>query len=113
MTNEYEPTPEEIDDAMQRYLDMGVMEVVGQDENGEDILRLTELADVLAPELAEIWRASQRDEIEEALMGLVEKGLVEFEYPDVTLEPVFRLTDDGKAVADEIIRDYPHFKPLL
>lgn len=101
--DEREITDEEIDAQIAHYVDIGVLEFTGMDESGEAIYRVTEVAEFLAPELVAAMKAEQMEEIDSTLMELVEDGLVEFEYSDVSLEPRFRLTERGKQYAEEIL----------
>lgn len=85
---------ENSDDKMYEYLQMGVIEVVGIEEDGEFIFKITELAQELAPELWEV----HVEEVDKIFMELFEKGLVNITYNE-NLEAEFELTEEGKSVA--------------
>ena len=85
---------ENSDDKMYEYLQMGVIEVVGIEEDGEFIFKITELAQELAPELWEV----HVEEVDKIFMELFDKGLVNITYNE-NLEAEFELTEEGKSVA--------------
>ena len=84
----------EEDEYLQNYIDMGVIEVVGIDPSGEFLLSITDKAKELAPEL---WQ-THLDYVDETLMNLFDKGLVEIEY-DEELNANFKITEEGKELA--------------
>ena len=87
---------EDSDDKMYEYLQMGVIEVVGIEEDGEFIFKITELAQELAPELWEV----HVEEVDKIFMELFDKGLVNITYNE-NLEAEFELTEEGKSVAKQ------------
>jgi len=84
------------DDKMYEYLQMGVIEVVGIEEDGEFIFKITELAKELAPELWEV----HTEELDKIFLELFDKGLVNITYNE-NLEAEFELTEEGRSVARE------------
>ena len=76
---------------LDRYIEIGAIEVVGVDEGGEFILSITEAAKELAPEL---WVAHV-NHIDETLINLYKKGLMTVEY-DENLDATFSLSEEGK-----------------
>lgn len=87
---------EDSDDKMYDYLQLGVIEVVGIEEDGEFIFRITELAKDLAPELWEI----HVEEVDKIFLELFDMGLVNITYNE-NLEAEFELTEEGKKVAKQ------------
>jgi hypothetical protein len=81
---------------LDRYIEIGAIEVVGVDESGEFILQITEAAKELAPEL---W-AAHMNHIDETLIGLYKAGLMKVEYDD-NLEATFSLSEEGMEVAKQ------------
>ena len=79
-----------------RYIEIGAIDVVGVDENGEFILSITDAAKELAPEL---WKAHM-NHIDETLLSLYKSGLMQVEY-DENLEAVFSLRKEGFEVAKQ------------
>jgi len=88
--------PDESDEKLAYYLEVGAVSLEGMDENGEMIYSITELAKEIAPEL---WQ-SHIEYVDKSLMELYEQGLVEVEY-DENLEATLHLTDEGHRVAKE------------
>lgn len=94
---------EDWQEKLQYYVDLGVVEWEGLDENGEPIYSINESAEELAPEL---WE-SHMNHIDTALTALYEEGLLEVEY-DEDLEPMFRISPDGYQRAKEYgLIDFP------
>jgi hypothetical protein len=89
---------DEMDEDMklEYYIEIGAIELVGMDENGEIIYEITEAAEHLAPEL---WQ-SHIDYVDSQLLDLYEKGLLSVEY-DENLEASISLTEDGYRIAKE------------
>jgi hypothetical protein len=85
------------DDALDYYIEIGVVEVSGIDEEGEFIFKVTPKAKELAPQL---WEAHEKH-VDEVLLGLFEEGLLNVSYNE-NLEAHIELTDEGKQIA----RDY-------
>ncbi len=88
--------PDESDEKLAYYLEVGAVSLEGMDENGEMIYSITELAKEIAPEL---WQ-SHIEYVDRSLMELYEQGLVEVEY-DENLEATLHLTEEGHRVAKE------------
>jgi hypothetical protein len=84
------------DDKMYEYLQMGAIEVVGIEDDGEFIFRITELAKDLAPEL---WEAHV-EEVDKVFLELFDLGLISITYNE-NLEAEFQLTEEGKMKAKE------------
>lgn len=72
------------------YIEIGAISVMGIDDDGEFIYQITEKAKDIAPEL---WEA-HLNYVDDAMMELYKKDLVEIEY-DENLEPTFRLGRKG------------------
>lgn len=75
---------------------MGVIEVVGIEEDGEFIFKITDLAKEIAPELWEV----HVEEVDKIFMELFDMGLVNITYNE-NLEAEFELTEEGKSVAKQ------------
>jgi len=88
--------PDESDEKLAYYLEVGAVSLEGMDENGEMIYSITELAKEIAPEL---WQ-SHIEYVDRSLMELYEQGLVELEYNE-NLEATLHLTEEGHRVAKE------------
>jgi hypothetical protein len=88
--------PDESDEKLAYYLEIGAVSLEGIDENGEMIYSITEVAKDLAPEL---WEA-HTEYVDRSLMELYEQGLVEVEYNE-NLEATLHLTEEGHKVAKE------------
>jgi hypothetical protein len=87
----------EDDMELQHYLDIGAVTVEGVDENGEIIFAIHEKAKDIAPEL---WEAHIRY-VDESLLKLYEKGLMEVEYNE-DLEAILHLSPEGQKLAKEM-----------
>jgi hypothetical protein len=85
------------DEMLAYYLEMGVVNLEGMDENGEMVYSIDqELAQEYAPEL---WQ-SHINYVDKSLMELYEAGLVEIEY-DENLEATLHLSPEGHKIAKE------------
>ena len=84
------------DDKMYEYLQLGAIEVVGIEEDGEFIFKVTELAKEVAPELWQI----HTEEIDRVFLELFDMGLVNITYNE-NLEAEFELTEEGRRAAKE------------
>lgn len=84
--------PEE--ERMGYYLEIGAIELVGMDEHGEMIFKITDKAETIAPEL---WEA-HHEYVDRSLMELYEKGLIKVHY-DENLEALIEMTEEGKEIA--------------
>jgi len=82
---------------MEHYLEIGAISLAGMDENGEIIYAIEDKAKELAPEL---WEAHIRY-VDESLMKLYKKGLMEVEY-DENLEATLHISPEGQIIAREM-----------
>jgi len=85
------------EDKMEYYLSIGAIELSGMDEDGEFIFNITDRAKKLAPEL---WRAHE-EHVNESLVSLYNKGLINVTYND-NLEAIIEMSDEGKRAAKEM-----------
>jgi hypothetical protein len=90
---------EDREDEMQleHYLEIGAISLAGMDENGEIIYAIEDKAKEIAPEL---WEAHIRY-VDESLMQLYEKGLLQVEY-DENLEAMLHISPEGQKIAKEM-----------
>lgn len=88
---------EDFGDRLDYYLSIGVVNLVGVDEDGEIVYEITEKAETEAPEL---W-AAHRDYVDKALIDLYEKGLISIEYTE-DLEAMINLSPEGYEAAKEL-----------
>ena len=79
-----------VEEKLSYYLEIGAVELVGVDENGEIIYQVTENAKTDAPEL---WESHQKY-VDDALIGLLERGLINVEYNE-NLEAIINLNEEG------------------
>jgi hypothetical protein len=79
-----------MDDIIGHYIEIGAIEIAGVDKDGEILFSITEKAKEIAPEL---WESHQ-EHIDNTLIDLYEKGLIEVEY-DENLEAGIRLSEAG------------------
>ena len=84
------------EDMMGKYMEMGVIEMVGMDPNGELILAITDKAKILAPEL---WEAHQ-EHVDQTLVQLYKMGLIKVEYNE-NLEAIISMSPEGQHLARE------------
>jgi len=82
---------------LEHYLEIGAITLEGMDENGELIFAIDEKAKDIAPEL---WEA-HTSYVDETLVKLYEKGLMEVEY-DENLEATLHLSPEGQKLAKEL-----------
>lgn len=87
---------DEDDRRLEYYMSIGAVELAGMDEEGEIIFAITEKAKEIAPEL---WEAHEKH-IDESLMELYRRGVIEIEY-DENLEASFKISEEGKRLAKE------------
>jgi DNA-binding PadR family transcriptional regulator len=85
-----------MDEIMEYYLEIGAIEISGVDKDGEILFSITEKAKELAPEL---WQSHQ-EHIDETLIDLYKKGLIEIEYNE-NLEAGIKLSDAGIEASKE------------
>lgn len=79
------------------YLDIGAISIEGMDEKGELIFAIHEKAKDIAPEL---WEA-HISYVDESLLKLYEKGLMQVEYNE-DLEAMLHLSPEGQELAKEM-----------
>jgi hypothetical protein len=82
---------------LEHYLEIGAISVEGMDEKGELIFAIHEKAKDVAPEL---WEAHIRY-VDESLLKLYEKGLMQVEYNE-DLEAMLHLSPEGQKLAKEM-----------
>ena len=87
---EYMSEEQYVEEKLSYYLEIGAVELVGVDENGEIIYQVTENAKTDAPEL---WESHQKY-VDDALIGLLERGLINVEYNE-NLEAIINLNEEG------------------
>jgi hypothetical protein len=78
------------DEKLAFYLEIGAIEVMGIEDDGEFIFKITDAAKELAPEL---WEAHE-DHVNSTLVELYEKGLINVSY-DESLEAIIEITPEG------------------
>jgi hypothetical protein len=78
------------DEKLSFYLEIGAIEVMGIEDDGEFIFKITDAAKELAPEL---WEAHE-DHVNSTLIELYEKGLINVSY-DESLEAIIEITPEG------------------
>lgn len=81
---------------LEYYIEIGAVELIGVNKDGEIIYEITEEAEHLAPEL---WE-SHLQYVDNKLLDLYEKGLLSVEY-DENLDALISLTEEGYAIAVE------------
>ena len=81
------------DEKLAYYLEIGAIEVVGIEDDGEFIFKINDSAKNLAPEL---WDAHE-DHVNSTLLELYEKGLINVSY-DESLEAIIEITPEGMNV---------------
>ena len=84
------------------YIEIGAVSVEGVDKDGEIMYAITESAKEIAPEL---WEAHVQF-VDETLLNLYEKGLIEVEY-DENLDAYIHMSEKGY----EIAREYGLIEP--
>ena len=82
--------------SLEHYIEIGAVDIAGMDEEGEILFAITEKAKDIAPEL---WDAHQRH-IDDSLMELYKRGLIEIEYNE-DLEAGVRMSEEGLRLAKE------------
>lgn len=86
----------ESDDKLAHYIEIGAVEIVGVEDDGEFIFKITEKAMELAPEL---WGA-HKEHVDEVLVDLFQRDLLTISYNE-DLEALIELTPEGRKVAQE------------
>jgi hypothetical protein len=87
---------EQASDLFDHYVAIGAVELDGVAEDGELMFKINDIAKEIAPELWEMHVAM----VDETIMELYKKELVEIEY-DESLNANIRITDDGIKVLRE------------
>jgi hypothetical protein len=85
---------DDYDERLAYYIEIGAIDPVGLDEDGEVIFQVTEKAKELIPE---IWEAHAKY-VDETLIELYKKNLISVEY-DENLEATITLTEEAKKIA--------------
>lgn len=88
---------EDFEKDINRYIEMGVINVEGVDQDGEIIYSIDESAKDLAPEL---WESHQ-SYVDRGLLDLYNRGLIQVEY-DENLEATIWLSEEGKEIAEKM-----------
>ena len=86
----------EDDELLAHYIEIGVVEIAGMQEDGELIFAINESAKELAPEL---WQAHS-EYIDDTLVELYEEGYITVEYNE-NLEATIGLSTEGIKIAKE------------
>ena len=76
------------------YLEIGAVELVGMDPDGEIVYRITDKAEELAPELMQ----AHQEYIDKTLLELYEKDLISIEYNE-NLEAIISISPEGVEIA--------------
>lgn len=87
---------DEDNEKLAHYLEIGVVELAGMDENGELIYAIHETAKELAPEL---WEAHM-EYVDRELVELYQMGYVKVDY-DENLEATISLSPEGVRIAKQ------------
>lgn len=95
--DDFDITPEDYDKLMEHYIEIGAITVNGINHDGSFIYVVTEAAKEIAPELWEV----HHEMIDEALLELFDKGLIDIEY-DEDLNVNMKVSDDGKKMMYEL-----------
>ena len=85
------------DEILAHYIEIGAITFEGLDENNEYVYSISETAKEIAPDL---W-AAHIEYIDNTLIDLYSKGLLEVEY-DENLEATFRISGEGIEIAKEV-----------
>lgn len=87
----------EEDERLNYYLEIGAVKLIGVDESGEFIFRITEEAETLAPDLY----AAHSAHVDESLIELYKAGLVNITY-DENLEATIEMSPEGHIRAKQM-----------
>ena len=89
------------------YMEIGAVNLVGMNDDGEAVYEITELAKELAPEL---WEAHV-NHVDNMIKSLYQDGLIDVEY-DENLTAYFRLNKDGMDILKDlgISHNYNHYQ---
>ena len=97
MEDNFEVDPEEFDRLMEHYTEIGAIAINGINDDGSFIYVVTEKAKEIAPELWEV----HHDMIDEALLDLFDKGLIDIEY-DEELNVKMKVSDEATKLMYEL-----------
>lgn len=86
----------EDDELLAHYIEIGVIEIAGMQEDGELIFAINDSAKELAPEL---WQAHS-EYVDDTLVELYEEGYITVEYNE-NLEAMIGLSPEGIKIAKE------------
>jgi hypothetical protein len=81
------------DEKLEYYIEIGAVEIAGIQEDGEFLYEITEKAKDIAPEL---WE-SHLEYIDNTILDLYEKGLVNIEYNE-DLEASISVSEEAKVI---------------
>ena len=84
------------DEILAHYIEIGAITFEGLDENDEYIYKISETAKEVAPDL---W-AAHIEYVDNTLMSLYSKGLLEVEYNE-NLEATFKISEEGIEIAKQ------------
>lgn len=84
------PLEEDDSTLFKHYVEIGAIDFVGIEKNGESIYKINEIAKSIAPEL---WKA-HTEYIDETLIGLYKENLISVSYNE-NLEATFSATPEG------------------
>ncbi len=96
MAEDFDLSDEDFEELMNYYIEIGAVEVSGVLEDGQFIYKITDSAKELAPEL---WQM-HTEAIDDAMVDLYQKGLVEVEY-DEELNAQIKLSKEAKKLMEE------------
>lgn len=97
MEDNFEIDPMEFDLLMEHYVEIGAIAINGINDDGSFIYVVTDEAKEIAPELWEV----HHEMIDEALLDLFDKGLIEIEY-DENLNVGMKMSAEGKELMFEL-----------
>lgn len=86
-----------INERLEYYLDIGAIELVGMDEDGEILYCVTEKAEEIAPELLQ----AHQEFVDRTLLELYEKDLISIEYNE-DLEAIISMSPEGLKIAKQM-----------
>jgi len=96
MAEDFDLSDEDFEDLMNYYIEIGAVEVSGVLKDGQFIYKITDSAQELAPEL---WQM-HTEAIDDAMIDLYQKGLVQVEY-DEELNAQIKLSKEAKELMEE------------
>ena len=96
MAEDFDLSDEDFEDLMNYYIEIGAVEVSGVLKDGQFIYKITDSPQELAPEL---WQM-HTEAIDDAMIDLYQKGLVQVEY-DEELNAQIKLSKEAKELMEE------------